>query len=73
MIWAVMASMVALLIGTPMASAEQTTTESVKSIIDAVIHIFTSQDEKRSRPTGVSDGYPGVSLDKDSKLCRHDP
>ncbi len=44
MIWVVMASMVALLIGTPMASAEQTATESVKGTIDAVIHILNSEE-----------------------------
>jgi phospholipid transport system substrate-binding protein len=44
----VMASMVVLLIGTPVASAEQTATESVKSTIDEVIHILNS--EELSRP-----------------------
>ena len=41
MIWGLLASMVVLLIGTPVASAAQTATESVKSTIDEVIYILT--------------------------------
>jgi len=49
MTWAVMAGMVVLLlIVTPMASAEQTATESVKSTIDEVIHILNSETLKQS-------------------------
>lgn len=49
MTWVVMAGMVALLvIGTPLAWAEQTATESVKSTIKEVIHILNS--EELSRP-----------------------
>src|SRR6185437_3049542 len=44
MIWGVMASMVVLLIETPVASAEQTATESVKSTINEVIHILNSEE-----------------------------
>ncbi len=44
MIWGVTASMVLLLIGTSVASAEQTATESVKSTIDEVIHILNSEE-----------------------------
>jgi phospholipid transport system substrate-binding protein len=38
MTWAVTVGMVMLLIGTPVASAEQTATESVRSTMDEVIH-----------------------------------
>jgi phospholipid transport system substrate-binding protein len=58
MIWVVMASMVALLIGTPMASAEQTATESVKSTIDAVIHILNSEELNQ----------PGRSVERRQKI-----
>ena len=47
MIWGVMAGMVVLLIGTPVASAKQTATESVKSTIDEVIHILKSEELKQ--------------------------
>jgi phospholipid transport system substrate-binding protein len=58
MIWVVMAGMVALLIGTPMASAEQTATESVKSTIDAVIHILNSEELNQ----------PGRSVERRQKI-----
>jgi phospholipid transport system substrate-binding protein len=47
--WVVMISMVALLalIGTPLVSAEQTPTESVKSTIDDVIHIINDEELKQ--------------------------
>ena len=57
MIWGVMASMVVLLIGIPVASAEQTATESVKSTIDEVIHILNSGELKR----------PGHSVERRQK------
>lgn len=44
LIWGVWASMVMPLMGTPVASAEQTATESVKSIIDEVIQVLTSEE-----------------------------
>jgi phospholipid transport system substrate-binding protein len=47
MIWALMASMVVLLVGPPVALAEQTATESVKSTIDEVIHILNSEELKQ--------------------------
>ena len=49
MIWVVMAGMVALrmLIGTTMASAEQTATESVKSTVDEMIDILNSEELKQ--------------------------
>jgi phospholipid transport system substrate-binding protein len=49
MIWAVMAGMVALLMlmGSTLASAEQTATESVKSTIDEVIHILNNEELKQ--------------------------
>jgi len=46
MIWGVMASMVVLLFGTPVASADQTATESVKSTINELIHILNSEELK---------------------------
>jgi phospholipid transport system substrate-binding protein len=58
MIWGVMASMVVLLIGTPVASAEQTATESVKSTINEVIHILNSEELKQ----------PSHSLERRQKL-----
>lgn len=58
MIWVLLASMVALLIGTPMASAEQTATESVKSTIDAVIHILNSEELNQ----------PGRSVERRQKI-----
>lgn len=54
----VMASMVVLLIGTPVASAEQTATESVKSTIDEVIHILNSEELSR----------PGRSVERRQKI-----
>lgn len=42
MILRMMASMVVLLIGTPVASAEQTAIESVKSTINEVIHCLSN-------------------------------
>jgi phospholipid transport system substrate-binding protein len=44
MIWAVTVGMVMLLIGTPVASAEQTATEAVRGTIDEVIHILNSEE-----------------------------
>lgn len=60
MIWAVMAGMVALLMpmGTTMASAEQTATESVKSTIDEVIHILNSEELKQ----------PGRSVERRQRI-----
>ena len=58
LIWIVMASMVALLIGTPVASAEQTATESVKSTIDEVIHILNSEELNQ----------PGRSVERRQKI-----
>ena len=60
MIWAVMAGMVALLmlIGTTMASAEQTATESVKSTVDEVIHILNSEELNQ----------PGRSVERRQKI-----
>ena len=47
--WVVMIGMVALLalIGTPVVSAEQTPTESVKNTIDDVIHILNNEELKQ--------------------------
>ena len=42
MIRGVMAGMVVLLVGTPVASAEQTAIESVKSTINEVIHCLSN-------------------------------
>ncbi|HWG95839.1 MAG TPA: ABC transporter substrate-binding protein [Nitrospira sp.] len=58
MIWGVMAGMVVLLIGNPVASAEQTATESVKSTIDEVIHILNSEELKQ----------PGRSVERRQKI-----
>ncbi len=58
MICGVIASMVVLLIGTPVASAEQTATESVKSTIDEVIHILNSEELKQ----------PGRSVERRQKI-----
>jgi len=58
MIWGLMASMVVLLIGTPVASAEQTATESVKSTIDEVIHILNSEELNQ----------PGRSVERRQKI-----
>ena len=58
MTWVVMAGMVALLIGTPVASAEQTATESVKSTIDEVVHILNSEELKQ----------PGRSVERRQKI-----
>ena len=44
MIWGMIVSMVLLLIGTPVASGEQTATDSVRSTIDEVIHILNSEE-----------------------------
>ncbi len=54
----VMVSMVALLIGTSVASAEQTATESVKSTIDEVIYILNSEELKQ----------PGRSVERRQKI-----
>jgi phospholipid transport system substrate-binding protein len=53
-----MVGMVALLIGTPVASAEQTATESVKSTIDEVIHVLNSEELKQ----------PGRSVERRQKI-----
>ena len=58
MIWALMVSMVVLLVGPPVALAEQTATESVKSTIDEVIHILNSEELKR----------PGRSVERRQKI-----
>lgn len=58
MIWGVMASMVVLLFGTPVASADQTATESVKSTINEVIHILNSEELK----------HPGRSVERRQKI-----
>lgn len=58
MVWGVMAGMVVLLVGTPVASAEQTATESVKSTIDEVIHILNSEELKQ----------PGRSVERRQKI-----
>lgn len=61
MTWVVMAGMVALLvIGTPLAWAEQTATESVKSTIKEVIHILNSEALSR----------PGRSMERRQKIER---
>lgn len=44
MISGVIAGIIVLLMGTPVASAEQTATDSVKSTIDEVIHILNSEE-----------------------------
>ena len=60
MTWVVMAGTVALLmlIGTPVVSAEQTATESVKSTVDEVIHILNSEELKQ----------PGRSVERRQKI-----
>lgn len=58
MTWVVMAGMVGLLIGTPVASAEQTATESVESTIDEVVHILNSEELKQ----------PGRSVERRQKI-----
>lgn len=58
MIWGLMASMVALLIGTPVASAEQTATETVKSTMDEVIYILNSEELN----------HPGRSVERRQKI-----
>lgn len=58
MICGVIASMVVLLIGTPMASADQTATESVKSTINEVIHILNSEELKQ----------PGRSVERRQRI-----
>jgi phospholipid transport system substrate-binding protein len=58
MIWGVIASMVVLLIGTPVASAAQTATESVKSTIDEVIYILNSEELNQ----------PGRSVERRQKI-----
>ena len=57
-IWGVMASMVVLLFETPVASADQTATESVKSTINEVIHILNSEELK----------HPGRSVERRQKI-----
>jgi phospholipid transport system substrate-binding protein len=58
MTWVVMAGMVALLVGTPVVSAEQTATESVKYTIDEVIHILNSEELNQ----------PGRSVERRQKI-----
>jgi phospholipid transport system substrate-binding protein len=58
MILGLIASMVVLLIGTPVASAEQTATESVKSTLDEVIHILNSGELKQ----------PGRSVERRQRI-----
>jgi phospholipid transport system substrate-binding protein len=58
LIWGVMASIVVLLIGTPVASAEQTATESVKSTVDEVIHILNNEELNQ----------PGRSVERRQKI-----
>jgi len=60
MTWVAMAGMVALLmlIGTPLAWAEQTATESVKSTIDEVIHILNTEELNQ----------PGRSVERRQKI-----
>jgi len=58
MIWGLMASMVVLLIGIPVASAAQTATESVKSTIDEVIYILNSEELNQ----------PGRSVERRQKI-----
>lgn len=61
MTWVVMAGMVALLvIGTPLAWAEQTATESVKNTIKEVIHILNSEELS----------WPGRSMERRQKIER---
>jgi phospholipid transport system substrate-binding protein len=57
-VWVVIAAMVGLLIGTSVASAEQTATESVKSTIDEVISILNSEELKQ----------PGRSVERRQKI-----
>jgi phospholipid transport system substrate-binding protein len=58
MTWAVTVGMVMLLIGTPVASAEQTATESVRSTMDEVIHILNSEELNQ----------PGRSVERRQKI-----
>lgn len=58
LIWGVMASMVVLLMGTPVAAAELTATESVKSTIDEVIQVLTSEELNQ----------PGRSMERRQKI-----
>lgn len=58
MTWAVTVAMVMLLIGTPVASAEQTATESVRSTMDEVIHILNSEELNQ----------PGRSVERRQKI-----
>jgi phospholipid transport system substrate-binding protein len=59
MAWVVMAGMIALLlVGTAVASAEETATESVKSAIDEVIHVLNSDELKQ----------PGRSVERRQKI-----
>lgn len=58
MICGVIASMVVLLIGTPVASADQTATESVKSTINEVINILNSEELKQ----------PGRSVERRQRI-----
>jgi len=58
MTWAVTVGMVILLIGTPVASAEQTATESVRSTMDEVIHILNSEELNQ----------PGRSVERRQKI-----
>jgi phospholipid transport system substrate-binding protein len=58
MSWGLMASMVVLLVGTPVASAAQTATESVKSTIDEVIYVLNSEELNQ----------PGRSVERRQKI-----
>ncbi len=58
MTWAVTVGMVMLLIGTPVASAEQTATESVRGTMDVVIHILNSEELSQ----------PGRSVERRQKI-----
>ena len=58
MICVAMAGLIALLFGTPVASAEQTATEAVRGAIDEVIHILNSEELNQ----------PGRSLERRQKI-----
>jgi phospholipid transport system substrate-binding protein len=58
MTWAVTVGMVMLLIGTHVASAAQTATESVRSTMDEVIHILNSEELNQ----------PGRSVERRQKI-----
>jgi phospholipid transport system substrate-binding protein len=58
MIWVAMAGLIVLLIGAPVASAEETATESVRSTMDDVIHILSSEELNQ----------PGRSVERRQKI-----